>query len=127
MVPTPYSDIAPRFGFAATLKGNIVLRGGFGITFMPQNYESQYYFQNAPFDFALELHTPKQRAQRWVQQLVPHTPIGPYPMGEFGSPPVRQSTATPTSGSTKNSSTLGQQGGTTFAEQPSRPDPVDAP
>src|SRR5690348_12130299 len=51
-VPTPYTDIAPRFGFAATLKHNMVLRGGFGLTFFPVNYESPYYFNNPPFSFA---------------------------------------------------------------------------
>ncbi|MGH9572977.1 MAG: carboxypeptidase regulatory-like domain-containing protein [Candidatus Acidiferrales bacterium] len=51
-VPTPYTDIAPRFGFAATLKHNMVLRGGFGLTFFPVNYESPYYFNNPPFSYA---------------------------------------------------------------------------
>ncbi len=51
-VPTPYTDIAPRFGFAATLSHNMVLRGGFGLTFFPVNYESPYYFNNPPFSFA---------------------------------------------------------------------------
>ena len=39
-VPTPYGDFAPRFGFAATLKHNTVIRGGFGLTFFPTNYQS---------------------------------------------------------------------------------------
>jgi hypothetical protein len=51
-VPTPYGDFAPRFGFAATLKGNTVIRGGFGLTFFPVNYESPYYFNNPPFNYA---------------------------------------------------------------------------
>jgi carboxypeptidase family protein len=51
-VPTPYGDIAPRFGFAATLKHQTVLRGGFGLTFFPVNYESPYYFNNPPFNYA---------------------------------------------------------------------------
>ncbi|HKQ86604.1 MAG TPA: carboxypeptidase regulatory-like domain-containing protein [Candidatus Acidoferrales bacterium] len=50
-VPTPYKDIAPRFGFAATLPHSMVLRGGFGLTFFPVNYESPYYFNNPPFSF----------------------------------------------------------------------------
>lgn len=52
MVSTPYNDYAPRFGFAATLPHNTVLRGGFGLTFFPTNYRSDYYFQNAPFNYA---------------------------------------------------------------------------
>jgi hypothetical protein len=51
-VPTPYGDVAPRFGFAATLKHNTVVRGGFGLTFYPVNYESPYYFNNPPFNYA---------------------------------------------------------------------------
>ncbi|HTZ47990.1 MAG TPA: carboxypeptidase regulatory-like domain-containing protein, partial [Verrucomicrobiae bacterium] len=52
MVTTPYTDLAPRFGFAATLAHNTVLRGGFGLTFFPTNYRSDYYFQNAPFNYS---------------------------------------------------------------------------
>jgi hypothetical protein len=51
-VPTPLSDFAPRFGFAATLKHNFVLRGGFGLTYFPVNYESPYYMKNAPFGYS---------------------------------------------------------------------------
>jgi hypothetical protein len=52
MVTTPYTDLAPRVGFAATLKHNTVVRGGFGLTFFPTNYRSDYYFLNAPFNYA---------------------------------------------------------------------------
>ena len=51
-VPTPLADFAPRFGFAATLKHNFVLRGGFGLTYFPVNYESPYYMKNAPFGYS---------------------------------------------------------------------------
>jgi carboxypeptidase family protein len=53
MVTTPYNDYAPRFGFAATLKHDMVLRGGFGLSFFPTNYRSDYYFLNAPFNYAV--------------------------------------------------------------------------
>lgn len=53
MVTTPYNDYAPRFGFAATLKHQMVLRGGFGLSFFPTNYRSDYYFLNAPFNYAV--------------------------------------------------------------------------
>ncbi|HEY6468020.1 MAG TPA: TonB-dependent receptor [Candidatus Acidoferrales bacterium] len=121
LVPTPYSDIAPRFGFAATLKGNMVLRGGFGLTFMPQNYESQYYFQNAPFDFASSCTLQNNAPNGGSNSSCLTSPIGTYPIGEFGATQTAIY-GTPTSGSTKNSSTLGQQGGTTFAN--SLPVPV---
>jgi Carboxypeptidase regulatory-like domain len=51
-VPTPLRDFAPRIGFAATLKHNLVVRGGFGLTYFPVNYESPYYFKNAPFGYS---------------------------------------------------------------------------
>jgi hypothetical protein len=50
-VPTLYTDISPRFGFAATLKHNTVLRGGFGLTFYPVNYHSPYFMESPPFVF----------------------------------------------------------------------------
>jgi hypothetical protein len=50
-VPTPLRDIAPRLGFAATLHHNMVLRGGFGLTYFPVNYESPYYMKNQPFGY----------------------------------------------------------------------------
>ena len=50
-VKTPYLNIAPRFGFAATLKHNFVLRGGMGLTFFPINYSSNYSLKNAPGNF----------------------------------------------------------------------------
>ena len=50
-VPTRYNALAPRIGFAATLRHNTVLRGGFGLTYFPVNYESPYYEKNAPFSF----------------------------------------------------------------------------
>jgi hypothetical protein len=50
-VPTLYTDISPRFGFAATLKHDMVLRGGFGLTFYPVNYHSPYFMESPPFVF----------------------------------------------------------------------------
>jgi hypothetical protein len=111
MVPTPYSDIAPRVGFAATLWHNFVLRGGGGITFMPQNYESQYYFQNAPFDFssscAIQNNGNTALSCGGAQ-------FGNAPAGAFGTT-ATAIYGTPTTGSTKNSSTLGQTGGSSFS------------
>lgn len=48
-VKTDYSNIAPRFGFAATLPGNMVARGGWGLTYFPGNIASFSYMKNAPF------------------------------------------------------------------------------
>jgi hypothetical protein len=38
-VPTDYSNLAPRVGFAQMLGHGMVLRGGFGLSFFPTNYE----------------------------------------------------------------------------------------
>ncbi len=54
MVATNYLNIAPRFGFAATLKHNTVIRGGFGLSFFPTNYASGAAFKNAPFNFTFQ-------------------------------------------------------------------------
>ena len=47
-VTTDYSNVAPRFGFAATLPRSIVLRGGWGLTYFPGNIASGYYMKNPP-------------------------------------------------------------------------------
>jgi hypothetical protein len=49
--PTPYKDISPRFGFAATLSHNIVVRGGFGLTFYPQGQGTMQALRVTPFNF----------------------------------------------------------------------------
>jgi hypothetical protein len=41
-VNTNYGDIGPRFGFAATLGRNLVVRGGYGISYFPGNTGTQY-------------------------------------------------------------------------------------
>jgi hypothetical protein len=51
-VRTNYEDFAPRFGFAVTLPHSTVIRGGFGLTYFPENYQSPAYMKNAPFNFS---------------------------------------------------------------------------
>jgi hypothetical protein len=48
-IKTFYSDVAPRVGFAYTLRPGTVLRGGYGITYFPGNYTSNTDLKNAPF------------------------------------------------------------------------------
>lgn len=48
-VQTDYTNVAPRFGFAATVSPKTVLRGGFGLTNFPTNYQSQFNLKNPPF------------------------------------------------------------------------------
>jgi hypothetical protein len=47
-VSTRYADVAPRFGFAATLDSKTVVRGGYGISFFPTDVQSALPLQNAP-------------------------------------------------------------------------------
>lgn len=51
LVSTNYTDIAPRFGFRASLKHDLVVGGGFGLSFYPTNYASGAAFKNAPYNF----------------------------------------------------------------------------
>ena len=51
-IQTDYSNIAPRVGFAATLAPQTVLRGGFGLSFMPENLTSGASLKNQPFIYA---------------------------------------------------------------------------
>jgi hypothetical protein len=48
-VNTYYGNFAPRIGFAETIRNGFVIRGGFGLTFMPGQYMSQSYLKNPPF------------------------------------------------------------------------------
>lgn len=48
-VQTDYSNLAPRFGFAYTPAPKTVLRGGFGLTFAPENTTSGSALVNQPF------------------------------------------------------------------------------
>ena len=48
-IKTYYNDVAPRVGFAFTLRPGTVLRGGYGITYFPGNYTSNTDLKNAPF------------------------------------------------------------------------------
>jgi hypothetical protein len=48
-VRTEYTDFAPRLGFAYTVLPGTVLRGGFGLSFFLNNYNSTASLQNIPF------------------------------------------------------------------------------
>jgi Carboxypeptidase regulatory-like domain/TonB dependent receptor len=44
-----YTNVAPRVGFAYSFLPGWVLRGGFGLTFVPENYTSNSSLKNQPF------------------------------------------------------------------------------
>ena len=48
-IPTDYSNVAPRIGFAISVAPTTVLRGGYGLSFFPGNYTSNADLKNAPF------------------------------------------------------------------------------
>jgi hypothetical protein len=48
-VKTDYGNFAPRLGFAAALGHGLVVRGGYGISFFPDNYASISSLLNAPY------------------------------------------------------------------------------
>ncbi len=48
-IPTDYSNVAPRIGFAFSARPTTVVRGGYGLSFFPDNYTSNADLKNAPF------------------------------------------------------------------------------
>ena len=48
-VKTDYTNVAPRFGFSASLPAQMVLRGGWGLSYFPANVASPSYLKNPPF------------------------------------------------------------------------------
>lgn len=48
-IKTDYSNVAPRFGFAYTARPGTVVRGGFGLGFVPMNATSTSTLKNDPF------------------------------------------------------------------------------
>ncbi|QEE29079.1 TonB-dependent receptor [Terriglobus albidus] len=59
-VQTDYSNFAPRFGFAYTPMPRTVIRGGFGLTFAPENTTSGSALVNQPFIATWGAYTPAQ-------------------------------------------------------------------
>jgi hypothetical protein len=51
-VRTDFSNLAPRFGIAATLPRGLIARGGYGLTFYPGNYAANALLRNHPFVFS---------------------------------------------------------------------------
>lgn len=51
-IPTDYSNVAPRIGFSQKLGQHTVLRGGFGLSFVPENIASGASLKNQPFVYS---------------------------------------------------------------------------
>ena len=50
-VNSDYTNVSPRFGFAASLPHNTVVRGGYGISYYPQDNAGMIQNDNPPFDY----------------------------------------------------------------------------
>lgn len=83
-VKTDYSDIAPRFGFAYQAGGNWVLRGGFGIAYVPEFTGSNGLLKNAPFTDGYS----------FIQNQILPT----YTLAQGFPPPMPESINNPTTG-----------------------------
>jgi hypothetical protein len=68
-VQTDYSNLAPRFGFAYTPMERTVIRGGFGLTFAPENTTSGSALVNQPFTATYGPFTSAQSGQKFAAGL----------------------------------------------------------
>ncbi len=64
-VPTDHTNVSPRVGFEATLRTGTVLRGGYGITYFPDDTAFPIFLDSTPFSvdyqpnpFTTTLNTP---------------------------------------------------------------------
>ncbi|MGI4829422.1 MAG: TonB-dependent receptor domain-containing protein [Janthinobacterium lividum] len=48
-IKVDYTNVAPRVGFAYSVTPTIVVRGGYGLSYFPGNYTSNFNLKNAPF------------------------------------------------------------------------------
>jgi hypothetical protein len=48
-IPTQHNNVAPRVGFAFSVRPSTVIRGGYGLSYFPDNYTGYATLKNAPF------------------------------------------------------------------------------
>jgi hypothetical protein len=63
-IPTQYNNVAPRVGFAYSAQPSTVIRGGYGLSYFPDNYTSNGDLKNAPFT---SVNTPSCQSTLAVQ------------------------------------------------------------
>jgi hypothetical protein len=51
-IRTSYTNLAPRIGFSETIAPKTVLRGGFGLSFFPTDYQNNLILVNPPYSYA---------------------------------------------------------------------------
>jgi Carboxypeptidase regulatory-like domain/TonB dependent receptor-like, beta-barrel len=83
-VKTDYSDVAPRFGFAYQPAQSWVVRGGFGIAYVPEFTGSNGLLKNAPFTDGYS----------FIQNQILPT----YTLAQGFPPPMPESVTNPTTG-----------------------------
>ena len=80
--PSPdWINISPRFGFAATVTKKTVIRGGYGISFVPPFMGSPYAMRNPPFvnswSIPTATYTPVYKLTDGLPPVVPSDPAHP--------------------------------------------------
>jgi hypothetical protein len=88
---TDYRNLAPRFGFSASLPHSLVVRGGFGLSFFPINYQSPYNLKNAPGNFQFNCAVQQANGS---QNPCTGTPYDNGATAHFGTSPA-QDTSSP--------------------------------
>ena len=80
-VQKDWLNLAPRFGFAATIDSKTVVRGGFGTSFVPPIMGSPYAFRNPPFSNLLTITasatTPANKLSNGLPFPTPVDPANP--------------------------------------------------
>jgi Carboxypeptidase regulatory-like domain len=79
-IPTVYNNVAPRVGFAFSARPSTVIRGGYGISYFPDNYTSNGDLKNAPFT---SVNSPSCQATLAVQ-IETFVNRGTLPPGQNG-------------------------------------------
>jgi Carboxypeptidase regulatory-like domain len=79
-IPTQYNNVAPRVGFAFSARPSTVIRGGYGLSYFPDNYTSNGDLKNAPFT---SVNSPSCQSTLAVQ-IETYVNGGTLPAGQNG-------------------------------------------
>jgi len=83
-----HSDVSPRLGFAFSLPQNMVLRGGYGISYYPIQYQSIAQNPDPPFSFSCGSGACETSATNPTE---PAFPLLPVPVFQTGINPLTAS------------------------------------
>jgi Carboxypeptidase regulatory-like domain len=79
-IPTQHNNVAPRVGFAFSARPSTVIRGGYGLSYFPDNYTSNGDLKNAPFT---SVNSPSCQSTLAVQ-IETYVNGGTLPVGQNG-------------------------------------------